>query len=253
MIRIATWNIDRAKSPAPIREKIATIAPDLLVLTEASNHIDLGPEYGCLKSEEFERYEGHPWITIWTKWRILELIPTFNSFRTACCLVDSPLGPLIVYGTIIPYHMAGVSGNRYPETGKRAWQMHVEDITLQSRDWERIRSDFRDIPMIVAGDFNQTRDGNGRSYGTSEGRKSLSSELLRNKMVCMTELDFAATGHINQHPKTAKTRRNIDHICLSDELSSKYRIEAGAWDNFTPEGKLMSDHNGVYIDLHPKE
>ena len=128
--------------------------------------------------------------------------------------------------------------------------MHYEDIMLQSRDWEKIRNAFPDTPIIVAGDFNQTRNGNGRGYGTSEGRKTLSVELLRNKMVCMTEVDFAPTGYLSQHPKTAKTRRNIDHICVSTDLCSNYNMQAGAWDNFTPEGKLMSDHNGVYVDVH---
>ena len=145
--------------------------------------------------------------------------------------------------------MAGVSGNRYPETGKRAWQMHLEDITIQSRDWEKIRNGFPDNPMVVAGDFNQTRDGNGGGYGTSEGRRTLSIELLKNNLTCMTELDFAATGYLNQHPRTKKTRRNIDYICVSDNLCSQYTVQAGAWDNFTPEGKLLSDHNGVYIDI----
>ena len=66
----------------------------------------------------------------------------------------------------------------------------------------------------------------------------------------MTELDFAATRHINQHPITTKTRRNIDHICVTTDLCSQNTIQAGAWDNFTPDGKLMSYHNGVYIDIH---
>lgn len=250
MIRIATWNIDRGKSNAPIQNRIASVSPELLVLTEASNGIDLSPEYNGLKSEEFERYEGYPWITIWTKWKILEHVATFNVFRTACCLVDSPIGPLIVYGTIIPYHMAGVSGNRYPESGKRAWQMHLEDILLQSRDWGKIRSVFPDTPMIVAGDFNQTRDGMGRGYGTSEGRRTLSRELLRNSLKCVTEVDFTSTGHLNEHPLTGKDRRNIDHICVSSDISSQYRLEVGAWDNFIPDGRLISDHNGVFLDIH---
>lgn len=248
-IRIATWNVDRAKKSALVIDKISSVSPHLLVITEASHNIDLSPQYGCIQSKEFERYKGSPWITIWTRWKILEQVTTFNAYRTACCLVESPIGPVLVYGTIIPYQMAGVNGNRYLEKGKRAWQMHMEDILLQSRDWSIITRNYPDVPLIVAGDFNQTRDGKGRGYGTSEGRKVLTRELLKNNLQCVTEVDFAATGHLTQHPITGKIRRNIDHICIARDLCSRYDMEVGAWDNFTSDGKLMSDHNGVYVDM----
>ena len=248
-IRIATWNIDRGKSVSPILDTLTTVSADLLVFTESSNNVSVLLPYNCINSQEFQRYQGYPWITICTRWEILEQVTTFNPYRTACCIVESPLGPLIVYGTIIPYQMAGVNGNRYPETGKRAWQMHLEDIQLQSEDWKVITQKHPGVPMIVAGDFNQTRDGNGRGYGTSEGRSILSNELMRNNLTCITEEDYRSTRHLKPHPRTGKTRRNIDHICVSTHLVTEFEINTGAWNGFTPEGKLLSDHNGVYADI----
>lgn len=244
MDRPSTANISQA-----IKSKIQEINAEILALTETSELIDLSSDYFSIKSQEFPHYQDAPWITIWSRWPITESITTFNPYRTACCLIDSPFGQLIVYGTIIPYHMAGVSGNRYPEKGKKVWQMHLEDILAQTEDWKKIMSNYPGIPLVIAGDFNQTRDNIPMGYGTGQARKLLTQKLLDNGLVCITESDFGFSGYLTPDPKKQKIRRNIDHICISRSPSLEMDYQVGAWDHFTDDGFFMSDHNGVYVDL----
>ncbi|WP_051205598.1 endonuclease/exonuclease/phosphatase family protein [Salinimicrobium xinjiangense] len=210
--------------------------------------INLHPDYDAVRSREFEQYKDQPWITIWSRWKILEEIVTFNSFRTACCLVEAPFGTVIIYGTIIPYHMAGVSGNRYPDKGKKVWQLHLEDIIDQSSNWQNIMDNYPDVPFFVAGLFNQTRDGLKYGYGTNQGRKLLTQKLADNSLSCVTENDFHDLGFLKPD-HNGKKRRNIDHIFISNNFCASIEIQAGAWDHFSKEGFMYSDHNGTYIEM----
>jgi len=59
---------------------------------------------------------------------------------------------------------------------------------------------------------------------------------------CVTEKDFRATEKL-------KTRANIDHICLSQPLADR-EIHLSAWEaGEDGQGKRLSDHNGIWIDL----
>lgn len=252
--RIATWNLERPKNGTDktIRalRKIREISADILVLTETSNAINLEPEYWSIKSTPYERTPGEQWITIWSKWSIVKAIETFDSKRTACGLIESPFGQVIIYGTIIPYHMAGVTGNRYPHTGYKTWEFHEKDILAQSADWLKIGLTFPGIPLMIIGDFNQTRDDLPKGYGTKTGRELLTTALNNNKLTCLTGLDFGKT-HLRIDPNKGKVRRNVDHICVSNHLLINLKnLQVGAWDHFTDEGEYMSDHNGVFIDFN---
>jgi len=233
-----------------VLERIKKINADVLVLTETSNAINLESDYYAVKSVPFERNPTEQWTTIWSKWRIKSRIKTFDDKRTACALIDSPFGDLIVYGTIFPYHMAGVRGNRYAFSGYKAWELHVEDIFRQSEDWRRIKAKYSSTTFFVIGDFNQTRDGLPKGYGTKTGRAVLTKQLKENGLSCVTEIDFAKTKQLNLDIKKKKIRRNIDHICVSSEwLNTLNQYSIGAWDHFNEEGYYLSDHNGVFMDF----
>jgi exonuclease III len=255
--RIANWNLERPKAGTKKTklafEQIKKINADILVLTETSDGINLAPDYNAVKSISFEQNPTEQWITIWTKWRIKSRIETFDNKRTACAIIASPFGDLIVYGTIIPYHMAGVKGNRYAFSGYKVWELHTEDIIRQSEDWRRIKAKYGSTPFFVIGDFNQTRDGLPKGYGTINGRAVLTNQLKENGLRCVTETDFAKTEQLNLDKKKGKIRRNIDHICVSSNwLNSIQHYTIGAWDHFNEEGYYMSDHNGVYMDFDLK-
>jgi endonuclease/exonuclease/phosphatase family metal-dependent hydrolase len=54
-------------------------------------------------------------------------------------------------------------------------------------------------------------------------------------------LNFRSSG------KKDYPRNNIDHICVT---KGAFKItNVGAWDHFEESGIILSDHNGVYVDL----
>lgn len=255
--KIANWNVERPKINTKktnlALNKINEINADIFVLTETSDAIDLTPEYQSVKADSNFRNRSEQWITIWSKWKIIKKIDTFDTFRTASALIETPFGEIIIYGTIIPYHNAG-NDIRYGKLGYKMWQMHKEDIVRQGKDWQTIISQHEDIPFFVIGDYNQTRDELPKGYGTKEGREILSNQLENNDLACVTGIDFATTKQLSEDPKKKRVRRNIDHISVSKKwLNSlkNYRIEA--WDNFAENGYYMSDHNGVLIEFETNE
>ena len=252
--RIANWNLERPKKGTKktklAHEQIERINADILLLTETSDAINLEPIYKSVKSVPFDRNPNEQWITIWSKWKIEKQFKTFDNKRTICALIKSPIGSLIIYGTIIPYHMAGVSGKRYDFSGYKPWELHEEDIIRQSDDWKKIQSENKNTPFFVIGDFNQTRDDLPKGYGTINGRELLTKKLKETDLSCVTEIDFSKTKQLSIDFKKGKVRRNIDHICVSSNwLQTLNNYEVGAWDNFDKNGNYMSDHNGVFLDF----
>lgn len=255
--RVANWNVERPLKPSKKVElainKIKDINPDLLILTETSDIVDLRQNYFVSQTESYADLPNEQWAAIWSKWPIEKEITTFDSKRATCALINAPFGKIIVYATIIPYHNAGVlDGGKYEYAPQKykAWQMHKENIILQSADWLQTSGEYPGIPLIVAGDFNQTRDGKKGGYGTIDSRNLLTKALEICNLCCVTDEDFSENGKLKPDPKKGYTRRNIDHICISNFLHERFsNISIGAWDHFTDDGTYMTDHNGVYIDF----
>lgn len=100
--------------------------------------------------------------------------------------------------------MAGVKGNRYDYEGYKIWELHEEDIIRQSNDWKKIQSEHKNIPFLVIGDFNQTRDNLPKGYGTIKGRELLTRKLNETKLECVTEIDYAKTKQLSFDKKKGK-------------------------------------------------
>lgn len=252
--RLATWNLERpqkiSRKTQVAVETIADINPDIIVLTETSTIVDFGHAYDSLRTQEYPHLPNENWVAIHSKWKIKRSIPTFDSHRTLCVLIAAPFGDLIVYGTIIPYHMAGVNGGKYGRLGYKAWQMHEENIHAQSADWQKIIQEYPDTPFVIAGDFNQVRDGAAGGYGSTACKNLLDEKLAEQKLQCITALDFFALGKLMPHPKTGNTKRSVDHICVSSRWLNELKAnEVGAWNHFDVEGYQISDHNGIYWDF----
>ena len=116
--KISNWNLERPLSNTEktrlILNKIIEIDSDIIVLTETSNAIDLSQIYPYkISTLPYSRTPDEQWVTIWSKWVITDQIGTFDNNRTVSGIIKSPFGNIIIFGTIIPYHMAGVSGERY--------------------------------------------------------------------------------------------------------------------------------------------
>ena len=245
-MRIATWNLDHASnSSRPIDaqiERIRKINADILVLTETCEKVDLRADgYRCATPHKKNKY-GKFWSTIWTKWPILNQFDCFDNETAVCASISAPSGEVIVYGTIITWR-----DDLGPNNTSPPWAEHMKSITEHGADWRVIQEINPGIPFVVAGDFNQTRDGSMRTYGTKACREMLGAELTRSHLTCLTTENFGASGKLSADPSKGWTRNNIDHICMSDKgFKLKY---VGAWDHFTESKRYLSDHNGVYIDI----
>jgi endonuclease/exonuclease/phosphatase family metal-dependent hydrolase len=244
-IRLATWNLDHAfNSSRPKDLQIKTIRridPDILILTETCREVDLTPfgyqpaVYTDLNSHQ--KYDA----AIWSKFQIVKGSWTYDPELAVCAEIGTPIGKVLVYGSIIPYGLYKGKSETSP-----AWFEHYKSIQGQGNDWSRLNVD--NLPVIAGGDFNQTRDGS-NTYGTKECIQLLTDELRRNNLTCVTDEDFGKAGKITADPNPKKNwpRQNIDHICLTEGAFEV--LQVGAWDHFTESGKYMSDHNGVSVDI----
>ena len=250
-LRLATWNLDHASnSKRPIDLQVKTILglnPDILVLTETCKEVD-----AALVQSGYQSYPSEPnqygkfFSVIYLGQRVswVETLPTAEAICSVCVRVNTQVGEMIIYGTIITYH--GDKG-RDLSNPSPAWHEHYRSIKRHGDDWFKLSGS---VPVIIAGDFNQTRDGSAGTYGTVEGRKLLTDELARSNLVCLTTENFGATGKLIIDPGKGFPRNNIDHICMTHDA---YKVEfVGAWDHFVSEAGVvtyLSDHNGVYVDL----
>ena len=244
-IRIATWNLERPKEKGWSRnprlvDKISETDADIWVLTETNSVIHSELKYNSLKSNPVPDYHssGENFTTILSRWNISKQIRTYDPEMAICAMIESPIGSIIVYGTIITYANDLVSPNG---TSKR-WEEHKKEIENHRIDWLRIQKEYPNISMIVAGDFNQSRDGSGW-YEEAESVKMLSDALNDCSLLCLTEEDMRKNGKL-------QSRANIDHICVSPDLANRL-LSVGAWEGRTVAGKL-SDHNGVMADIRYK-
>lgn len=246
-MRIATWNLDHASNgrrPIDLQiQQINKIDPDILVLTETCEDVDLS-QYGYevalpTKKNEYGKY----WTAIWSKYQVTNQPTTYDPETAVCAIIDTPICKILVYSTIIPYRdYTGPNGD------SPAWHEHYKAIKDHGDDWEKLLQDSeRELPLFVAGDFNQTRDNSSRTYGTRLGRDLLSEEFKRNSLECLTTENFGDKGKLKIDPSKGWARNNIDHICMIDKAFRV--IQVGAWDHFTESGIYMSDHNGVYVDI----
>lgn len=191
--KVSNWNVERPKHDTVktnlVISKILELNTDIIVLTETSDAVDISNYYPySISTLSYDRTPGEQWVTIWSKWEIIEEIKTFDNYRTVCAKIKSPFGKMAIYGTIIPYHMAGVSGVRYGNLNYKAWEFHEKDLYKQSADWEKLSKN--DCPLFVIGDFNQCRS-NTRGYGTMKVRRILTDLLKKNDLTCVTEIDFS--------------------------------------------------------------
>lgn len=186
---------------------------------------------------------GKYWSSIWfnKNTQIIKEIETANDEVAVCAQFETLIGKLIVYGTIIAYKDFLI------KEGSQPWEEHYKSIKWHGEDWFNIISGNPNVPFVVAGDFNQTRDGSNR-YSTSEGINLLGTLLEKCNLECVTEENFTETGKLNADPNKGYPRANIDHICISKNFFNS--IEVGAWDHFNDERNYTSDHNGVFIDLY---
>ena len=212
---------------------------DVWILTET--HVDHGPgdSYQSVHTPAFpeRRPESERWVGIWSKLPLRAIEKPAPSPRgTVAVVVDAPFGELIVYGCVIPWANEPELTNRDSAT---MWQAHAETIDQIDDDLRTIEDAHPGVPIVVAGDFNQDRDGSGW-YGTHAVRDQLTEVLARHDLACLTCDDVVASGLL-------ESQHLIDHICASTSLAQNATMSC--WEATDRDDVRLSDHPTVAVDL----
>ena len=218
-MKIATWNIERLKKKqnlAGVVQQIEKISADILILTEFNTLVKL-PSYSfVLETQALPTMPYHYEVTerrvaIFSKFPIIQVFETYDNETSCCAELNTPLGSLIVYGTI-----AGITGN----TDKN----FNTDLKNQIND---INKGTALGNFCYSGDLNTSFSDN--YYFTKKGRER-----------------FTACFEANNLKNTTRDlSENIDHIVISERFANLTSLNISEWNT----DKALSDHKGVCVEL----
>lgn len=223
-MRIATWNIERLKHKTKLAEIIRfsnTLDADIFVLTETDEQVQLNYRY-CYQTPKllesplthrlsaiYKTTENR--VSIFSNYPCVRQHETFDKYTSICVELATPIGNLLIYGTII-----GINGNRHPS--------FKYDIVRQCEDFKKLSAAGN---LCICGDFNCSFADN--YYFTKYGRDTLEQVFLDNKISLLTR----------DQPEC------IDHIAVSQNFITNGNITVAEW-NFD---KSLSDHKGTIADI----
>lgn len=211
---------------------------DIWILTETATWAMPEPDFHSAHvPADPARAEDERWVSIWARWPLQPtgIAPWARGSLAVRC--ETLLGELVVYGTVLPWAHEGV----FTERRAHAWEIHHQEIPRQGAEWALLAVENPAAGLVVAGDFNQSRDGS-RWYGTRLGRRLLDGELERAGLACLTADDKVASGELAEH-------HLVDHICLAATWVAKHPIRVECWEAIDADGVRMSDHPGVLVEL----
>ncbi len=198
-MKIATWNLERLKHKKNLHfivEEVNKVNADILIFTEYDEQVGL--DYPFQVATEFITEDlgvqfkpTERRVKLFSRFEIIQHFETYNNQTSLCVELNTPKGPLVVYGTII-----GIFGTRHKNFN--------QDLALQIEDYKRLGNDNN---FCVAGDFNISfSDGH---YFTHHGRNAL-NEVFK-------ELDMQIA--------TACIGKNIDHIAISNACKIRRHLQ----------------------------
>lgn len=238
VLRVGTWNVEYAagaEKNAERQKKLADVNADIWVLTETHDCLVPSDEHRKVASscQRPTAREGGKWVTIWSRFPVLEELRVLDRKRTAAAVLDTPAGRVIVYGTVLPWHSD--RGDHPPDAVVRNWSEHHRVIPKQAGEWKAIQTAHPGASLIVAGDLNMNLGGS-HYYGTKLGRKLLRDEMADLGLACATEID--PQGRLKYPP--------IDHVL--SPTSWKSRV-TDAWEGRRENLPRLSDHSGLVVEL----
>lgn len=245
-MRIGTWNVEYAAGYELNKRRLDVLkekSADIWVLTETHDDLDLAPTHRAVNSLQRPVRPGRDvrlgsrWVTIWSRFPILQPLPVRDEERTAAALLDTPLGAMIVFGTVFPWHSD--RGGHPSDIDIVNWAEHYRVIDEQAKEWDAFRRDHPGVALCVAGDLNMNLGGP-HWYGTARGRSALNVAIERNELVCATEYSRLPQNILKHSP--------IDHVLISESIAAGSRV-AEAWEGSEPGGVRLSDHSGLVVDL----
>jgi hypothetical protein len=184
--------------------------------------------------------DGEVWTGISSRFPIVDEYQVCDPIRSLCVRVQTPLGDLIIYGTVLPW----LSDQRYwPKTGFAAFEHVLEE---QVADWLKIQQAHPGCGFCLAGDLNQDLS-HRHYYGSKNGRETLKRSLAAAQLHCLTS---GTSDPVEA--ATAGKRSSIDHICVTPSWSNLAQKPNPAWPKPSVVGAKLSDHFGVSVDFaHP--
>ncbi|MES1200078.1 MAG: endonuclease/exonuclease/phosphatase family protein [Pseudomonadota bacterium] len=240
-LRIGTWNVEYADNEATNarrREVMRRYPADIWILTETRDALSPGPDFAAVHSEPRPPYgqrasaSGARWVSIWTRLPTLQRATVSDPERTVAALLETTLGPLTVYGTVMPW--ADDKGRMGEREDAKRWSEHHRVIPLQIADWLELRKTNPGVPLCVAGDFN-TDMLTCASYGTRKGIEMLRGGLASVGLSCVTA-ELCAKSLVSPP---------IDHIALPTIWRSSL---VAAWEGKAGSPRL-SDHSGMVVEV----
>lgn len=220
MVKIATWNVERLKHRKEIDEIVSCCNgsnADILVLTETDKRIQPNYKY-CFHSSavtnEFPVKYGDTEnrVSIFTNFPCVRHHKTYDSHTAICVELQTDIGNLLVYGTII-----GIYGNRHPT--------FMLDLANQMRDIDRLSK--LGLALCICGDFNCSFSDN--YYFTHDARNKILKHLKNNSLILLTENEAEC----------------IDHIAITKSMVNLTNLRIEEWNI----DKRLSDHKGVAVEI----
>jgi len=214
---------------------MVAVGADVWILTETWSAIEL-PGFRSLRSPSslglYDASESAAAIHVREDWSLTEIQ---SSGLYVCAEARRPDGgaPLLVVGTIIPWHAA---------PGGKKWEVHVREAAVQAACWVRLRAAYPKHRLVVAGDFNTTLCAAGTGYGTANGRSRIHGGMQSAGLVCPTAESWVA----DDQPATG-TRHLIDHILIDGRWLAGGPIKLDKL--LGPTGRMLSDHPLVSLDV----
>jgi exonuclease III len=227
-MRILSWNIERPRIDKKldknlfITELIKEINPNIIFLTETNSVIDFSLDYFSLQtqvlpksfahiSKPHEYFSGENRVTIFSKYKFINKLDTYDAYTSVCGEVVTPFGNLILYGSII-----GSFGGKD--------QYFQEDLTKQK---EEIRKLSQQGNICYSGDFNISFSG--YSYPSLAARSEMH--------------DFFKEIHLVN--TTGQNENCVIHIVLSENFVKGLEVKS----QMQQIERSISDHNLVITDI----
>ncbi|MFM2385535.1 MAG: hypothetical protein RL660_292 [Bacteroidota bacterium] len=236
-MKIGTINMDWLKNKKSQKsfflEDIEKQDLDFIIITETLDSFNLSSNYNKIQTNTLPtagKYEYLDYgaynkgelsvrVAIFSKHQFIEPLDVIEKFTSVAGLYKTPIGEIIVYGTII-----GTWGiQKQKEIAEKELNNFINDI-------EKLSTLNKQI--IIGGDLNTSLK--------VEEKRSLTQIDSRN----------ALTNFFNKHNLTVTTKDQnhcIDHIIISEGLATQFRYEAS---EFLDNGILKDEpHVGVLCSL----
>ncbi len=223
-MKIATWNVERYQrkyKQSVIVNECLRIDADILILTEADTRIEL-PAYQSVSMTEHACSIMVPGnntpliyspterrVMLFSKYPIVEAIETYDSRISLAAELDTPCGPLVIYGTIMG--CLGWKGNFHQE------------VSNTLADIEALVTTGKSVCLI--GDYNCSFSDN-----------YFCNAFAKEKILA----SFDSTGI---SLLTAGQHDCIDHIAISKYFVNGNPVTVQEWNL---DCKL-SDHKGIAV------